>query len=138
MKTTIVYGKNKKNSMLLNLEKSRTVFLAASGKEAHFYYIDLSEVDSFIIYPGKLYSQYLLIMIEQIQYINSIITILIYRPQVDNRKLFNNNKNIRIVDKNEDIPKILENLPKYQRDSNRVQWPIMVEYWKPSTLSHKF
>lgn len=133
MKATIVYGLDKKNSLFTELEKSRVVFLARSVKEAHLYHLSHSEVDSYIIYPQKLYSRYLILLIEQILYINAIITIFVCKPEIDSRNIFAENKNVLIVENDDSIPEILDSLSRVSRGANRAKWPLLVEYWRPET-----
>jgi len=134
MKATILFGIKKTDSILKKIEKKRTLFLAHSRKLAYLYHIENPEVDSYIIYPEGLSPNSLQTMIEHIHYLNALITIIIIKKDLKFDLLPVNNKNIKILTNEDDIPHILKNIPLSQRDANRVNWPLNVEYKKNDSL----
>ncbi len=128
MRTTIVLGLKKKNSILENIKGARNFFLAQSIKDAHLYHIENPDVDSYLIYSKELSIMDLETLIKHIQFLNAIITILVCQLDDDDDKYFAGNNSIKIVKKDNEIPPILKNLPVSHRDSNRVQWPLKVQY----------
>lgn len=136
MKTTIILGENKKRNPFKELQDTRILFFAGSEREGHLYQIEHPEVDSYIIYPETLSSHELLSMIEHIHYLNSLVTILILRPNHDRE--FISQKNVQVVNQPGDIPGILKNIKGNQRNFNRIQWPVMVEFQQVGNPVEKY
>ncbi len=129
MKATIVLGLAKKNYELSKLENNRIILLSQSEKTAFLYHIENSDVDSYILYPGK--DSYNLIdkIIKHIHYLNAMITIIIVTTDSELKKI-TEKTNIHIISKEYEIAEILTNISKSQRDSNRIQWPLKVTVCK--------
>ncbi len=138
MKTTIVIGRDSKNGKPGDIPIRRDVFFAKSKSEAYLYHIENSRIDSYIIYPGDFSDQDLESMIAHIHYLNEIITIIIYKPEIENTKLFEDKKNVKLVGREEDISGILKTLPEIHRDNSRVRWPLAVNYWETAKPKEKY
>ncbi len=132
MRTTIVLGLEKKNSILENIKGARNFYLAQSIKDAHLYHIENPDVDSYLIYSKELSIMDLETLIKHIQFLNAIIAILVCQLDDEDDKYFAGINSIKIIKKDDEIPLILKNLPVSQRDSNRVQWPLKVQYSHPA------
>jgi len=125
MNTTKVYKLNPENPILKRQNSSRVFYRAESQKDAYLYHIEHVNVDSYIIDPAGMTVEQLKSIVEHIQYLNAIITILIYKPALELPGNLLNEKYIRIIKTDDEISHHLKEISKVNRDSNRVQWPLM-------------
>ena len=128
MNTTIVYNKKIQEDFV-----NRIIFQTNSQKEAYLYHLEHSNVDSYIINTDGMEPDEIKSMIEHIRYLNAIITILLFKPEKIVRELAAGIEAIQIIESEENIPESLHLLSNINRDSNRVQWPLQEDYWKPGT-----
>lgn len=130
MSTTIIYKRSSGRRLPPMQIDKRNIFESSSLKEVYMYHIDHVDVDSYIIDPKGLTLGQVQSMVEHVRYLNAIITIMIYKPEFDLPSALLNKKYIKIVTNDRDIPKNFKEISTVNRDSNRVQWPLHVEYWK--------
>ncbi|MBI9102436.1 MAG: PilZ domain-containing protein [Spirochaetales bacterium] len=130
MKTTIILDKEKDYAYLSKEITDRYFFQASTEPDAHLYHIEHPEVDSYIIFSTHFTPDSISSMIEHVHYLNSIISIIIIDTGSLNKSDFINKKNIFLCSNLKDLPKTLTSLPETQRDSNRIEWPVKVIFWK--------
>ena len=131
MHATIVYNMKIANSVFKKQNMNRSFYKAETQKDAYMYHIEHVNVDSYIIDPVGMTTDQLQSIIEHIQYLNAIITIIIYNPKLKLTAALQDGKCIKIVKTDDEISQHLQEISKINRDSNRVQWPLNVEYWIP-------
>ena len=139
MNTTIYIDQFENSAILEDIGNKRELRVVKTTKEAFLFHIENSDVDSYIISPNDKSVEELQTMIDHIHYLNALITIFIFKPDPSIRNYFSDKQHIHVVDKETEIIKTLEKLQPIQRDTNRVQWPLKVQYWKqddPGMVKH--
>jgi PilZ domain len=133
MNVTITYNMKSESSIFgkLSLSMNRSFYKAETQKEAYMYHIEHVNVDSYIVNPTGMNAGQLKSIVEHIQYLNAIITIIIFKPAFELPSGLLNKKNIKIAGNDDEILEFLKEINQILRDSNRVQWPLNVEYWIP-------
>ncbi len=131
MNETIIYKMRSDNRFSAEQVGGRIFFEASSQKAAYIYHIDHVNVDSYIIDHSELSAEEMRSTIEHIRYLNAIITIILYRPVSDLPLYLLNDKYIKTAIDDSEISQCLKEISTVSRDSNRVHWPLNVEYWLP-------
>ncbi len=137
MKTSIVLGQTINTRIALEIKRKRALFPADSESTAHLYHIENPEVDSYIIYSDRFSLNTIHTLIEHVHYLNSIITIVLCHSGNLERSDFKTEKNLVLIENEDELPSILNDIPDIQRNSNRTEWPVKVKYWKTSTPAEK-
>ena len=128
MRTTIVIGEENSTKGYTNATENRHFYYAGSEAEGHLYHIEHPEVDSYIISHSDFNLHEINSLIEHVHFLNSIITIIILHSGELQAAEFKSKKNIHLCNNERGIPDLLKNLPKTQRDSNRIEWPVKVVF----------
>ncbi len=131
MNTTIVFNLESERRVFENIKNRRKMFFTDNQKDAFMYHIDHVNVDSYIINPSGMNTGKVKSMIEQIKYLNALITIIIYKPTFEFPSQFTNDRNVILIKSGHEIPSHLNEISNINRNSNRVHWPLQVNYWKP-------
>lgn len=132
MNKTIAFNWNSDEVALDKLIQSREIFYASDQKEAYLFHIENSEVDSYILNCEGMNIVDVKSIIRHIQYLNAIINIILYKAEYGVFESILKNGNIHIADSGDEIINHLNDVSRAGRSSNRIQWPLRVEFWDGS------
>ncbi|MBN2618827.1 MAG: PilZ domain-containing protein [Spirochaetales bacterium] len=110
------------NETISNLINSKLYYKADSIEDSILFNLECNNVDSYIINCNN---QDITHWIEKIRYLNSYIPIALINSDKTNKKEF---KNLYILKKAEDYMNFFTKIPDDQRDANRLNWPLKVNF----------
>lgn len=137
MNRTIVLNWKDSDPAPDTLHKDREIYNAADQKEAYLYHIEHSDVDSYIINCSSLTIVDVKAIIRHIQYLNAIITIILYKADFGVFEPLLQGGTVFIASNMEEAASHLRATDKKVRSTNRIQWPLHGEYWESSPSDRK-
>lgn len=138
MRKTIILGNIENNKVLRSFESQRTFFYTENLREAFQYHLDNLEIDSYILDSSSFTLDKLIRLTEQIQFLNSLISVLIYKPDSESLLETDKEANIHILNNDEEFELFFNTIEKNSRSFNRVQWPLQVIFHEEGNRSRKF
>ncbi|MBN2656239.1 MAG: PilZ domain-containing protein [Spirochaetales bacterium] len=137
MNRTIVLNWQEHDADPAALHRDREIFNAKDQKEAYLYHIEHSDVDSYIINCTSLNIVDVKSIIRHIQYLNAIITIILYKAEYGVFEQLLRGGTVFIASDLDEAASHLRATDKKIRSTNRIQWPLHAEFWTPSTTEKK-
>jgi len=137
MKRTIVLNWKPGDPDPETLHMDREFFIAPNQKEAYLHHIEHSDVDSYIINCTSLSIVDLKAIIRHIQYLNAIISIILYKGDYGIFQSLLKEGHIYLASNPKEAASHLRETDKKSRTSNRIQWPLHAEYWPISDRESK-
>ncbi len=128
MKCTIVINRKRKEGLIQVNREERELYFADSESDAFIYHIEHPAADSYMVYSQGLSPSEIRLIIQHIHYLDPMIPVLIVGAAAFDSSEFRNNKNIYLVEKNQEISAVLKDLPENHRSGNRAEWPVNVDY----------
>jgi hypothetical protein len=121
---SIVIGNKQLESDFESTNVNREFFYTLFDNEAYLYHIKHTEVDSYIIFTQNLLQINVEKVVENIVYLNPMVSILIIHQESWSTNNLRNYNNLFVLTQVEELTSHLNEIQQNHRKYNRVEWPV--------------
>lgn len=128
MNETIIFNPGSEKLVLQIPSSERLIYYTGKQKDAYLHHIEQINVDSYVINTTVMNIVQIKSMIRHIHYLNSIISIILYKADFGVFEELMTQGNIHIAQTEDEIINLLNGITAVHRNSNRIQWPLKAGY----------